>query len=127
MFGETQKDAVSDSIIDGTYVPQEELPWEALEVLLEMKRSPQIKKEICTDTSFDDFRKFYKLATESISSSPSGRHYGHYKALLQTEKTYLSAIHSILCTSVTHDLILERWKPTISTLIEKNLWQALYP
>ena len=116
---ELEKDEVSDKIINGTYTPPDELPWEAKEILLHMKRSSKIEKEICTDTSFDDFRKFYRLATESTSSSPSGRHYGHFKALLQTDEKYMSAIHDILCIAVEHDIILHRWKPTISTLIEK--------
>lgn len=84
-----------------------------------MKRSPLIQKEIEHYTEFKDFQKFFRLAKESTSSSPSGRHYGHYKALLLMDKRYLEAIHSILCISVRHDIVLDPWKPTISTLIEK--------
>ena len=116
---ELAKEEVSTKIVKGEYEPPDDLPWEAKEILLQMKRSPLIKKEIGTDTSFEDFCKFYRLATESTSSSPSGRHYGHFKSLLQTEKRYMQAIHSILCISVDHDIILGRWKPTLSTLIEK--------
>lgn len=114
-----EKDKVSTKIINGTYTPPDDLPWEAQEILLYMRRSPKIDKEICNDTSFDDFKKNYRLATESTSSSPSGHHYGHFKALLQTDRKYLESIHIILCIAVEHDIIMERWKPTISTLIEK--------
>ena len=31
----------------------------------------------------------------------------------------MKAIHSILCISVENEIILDRWKPTLSTLIEK--------
>ena len=116
---ELAKDEDSDRIISGEFEPPENLPWEAREILLQMKRSPKTVKEIDMTTTFEEFCSFYRLAKESTSSSPSGRHYGHYKALLQSEKRYMNAIHTILCIGVEHDIILERWKPTISTLIEK--------
>ena len=116
---ELAKDEVSDMIISGDYKPPDNLPWGAQEILLQMKKSTKIEKEIGLSTTFEEFCKFYRLAKESTSSSPSDRHYGHYKALLQTEKRCLSAIHTILCISVEHDIILDRWRPTISTLIEK--------
>ena len=116
---ELEKDKVSDRIIEGNFDPPADLPWEAKEILAHMKRSPQIEKEIDHHTTFEDFKKFYRLATESTSSSPSGRHYGHFKALLHMDTRFLEAIHSVLCISVEHDIILNRWKPTISTLIEK--------
>lgn len=41
---EQAKDEVSDKIVNGEYTPPEELPWEAKEVLANMKRSNHIKK-----------------------------------------------------------------------------------
>ena len=116
---ELGKPEVSDRIIKGEYDPPASLPWEAKEILLHMKRSPLITEEIDLSTTFEDFQKFFRLAKESTSSSPSGRHYGHFKALLQTDKKYLQSIHTILSISTEHNAILDRWKPTISTLIEK--------
>ena len=110
---------VSDLIIAGKYEPPEDLPWEADAILKSMKRSPKIKKEIDPLTTLDQFKSFYKNAKESTSSSPSGRHYGHYKALLQMDATYIECIHSILHICTVHDLILDRWKPTLCSLIEK--------
>jgi hypothetical protein len=39
------------------------------------------------DTSFstEDFRETFKKVRESTDSSPSGIHYGHYKAALASE------------------------------------------
>ena len=116
---ELAKPEVSDRIIRGEYEPPASLPWEAREILLHMKRSHLIKEEIGLSTTFKAFQTFYRLAKESTSSSPSGRHYGHFKALLQADQTYLRSIHTILSVSAEHQLILDRWKPTISTLIEK--------
>ena len=116
---ELQKDHVSESIINGTYKPPEDLPWEAQEVLCHMKRSQKIKEEVQAYSTFEEFRTFYKLATEATSSSPSGRHYGHFKALLESEKRFLQAIYDILNVCVVHSVILDRWKPTITSLIEK--------
>ena len=88
---ELKKEHVIESIINGSYEPPSELPWEAQEVLRHMKRSPKIVEEVQAHSTFEEFRTFYKLATEATSSSPSGRHYGHFKALLQSDKRFLKA------------------------------------
>ena len=89
---ELAKDKVSDAILAGTYSPPDDLPWEACEELHHMQRSPLIKEELCIDSTFEEFCTFYRLAPEKTSSSPSGRHYGHFKALLQTEKRFMRTI-----------------------------------
>ena len=62
---ELGKPEVSKKIIDGTFTPPDDLPWEAKEILSHMKRSPLIDKEICVDTKFEEFRTLYKLAKET--------------------------------------------------------------
>ena len=116
---ELKKKHISESIINGTYEPPQELPWEAQEILCHMKRSSDIKEEIQAHSTFDEFRSFYRVATEATSSSPSGRHYGHFKAILQHEKRFLQAIYDIMSVCVEHSGILDRWKPTITSLIKK--------
>ena len=117
---ELGKQEVSDAIIAGTYEPPRDLPWEAEAILKSMKRSQKIKKEIDESTTLEQFSNFFKNSKESTSSSPSGRHYGHFKAILQMDTSYIECIHSILDVCTKYDIILERWKPTLCALIEKK-------
>jgi hypothetical protein len=42
-----------------------------------------VEKEISLHLSLDDFKHFFKPKQERTASSPSGRHFGHYKTLLE--------------------------------------------
>jgi len=77
-------------------------------------------KEIEFSTTFEEFKYFIKSAKERTGTSPSGRHYGHYKALLKSGETYLETIHAIMELSLQHNIILRRWRNTTTTLIEKE-------
>ena len=85
-----------------------------------MKRPKCIKKDIQTLTTYSDFRQFIKVTKKKTSSSPSGRHYGHYKALLEGKSTFLQVIHGIVELAVQNNVILDRWTVTNTTLLEKN-------
>ena len=84
-----------------------------------MKR-PSHVKEIEFSTTLDEFREFIKNSKEKTSTSPSGRHYGHYKALHKADPKFLATIHSIIEISLQHNIILNRWRSTVTTLIEKD-------
>ena len=75
-------------------------------------------------TTYDEFVGFIKNSKERTSTSPSGRHYGrlygHYKSLLQGPDVYLRTIHAILEIAMQNNIILKRWKLTVTTLIEKD-------
>jgi hypothetical protein len=67
----------------------------------------------------DKFVSLYKTLDERTSSSPSGRHLGHYKAATQNE--LLSHLHSHLM-SIPYKVGFapDRWKQVIDVMLEKS-------
>ena len=108
-----------DDVLDGTYTPPPSLHPLAREVLEHIKR-PINLQEIEFKTTFDEFVEFIKGAKEKTSTSPSGRNYSHYKSLLQGNHRFLQVIHGIIEMSIQRNIVLQRWKTTVTTLIEKD-------
>ena len=69
--------------------------------------------------SLDGFRKFIKETKESKMSSPSGRHYGHYKAWAEDEELSVLAFDIIEC-ALRNGIVLERWKTVHQLLLLKD-------
>ena len=84
-----------------------------------MKRDP-IVVDLPFTSTVDEFKTFIRNSNEKTSVSPSGRSYSHYKALLKGPKEYINTIHAIIKICASHNIILDRWKQTITTLIEKE-------
>ena len=76
-------------------------------------------------TTVHDFRSYIKKIDEKTSSSPSTRHYGHYKTLLEADEKYIEVIHVILEMALQSQVILSRWKQTVTALIEKKTGSPL--
>ena len=108
-----------EEVVHGTYTPPAYLHPTTRDVLLHFKRTPQID-EIEFSTTFDEFKNFIKNSKERTGTSPAGRHYDHYKALLQSGQTYLETIHAVLEIALQNNIILRRWRNTTTTLIEKE-------
>ena len=108
------------AVLDGSYTPPLDLPPETREVLLHLKKRKEIKNEIPFRTTYSEFCSFIHNAKEVTASSPSGRSYSHYKALLQGPPYLLRTIHSLLELCLQHGIILKRWRKTVTTLIEKD-------
>ncbi len=81
----------------------------------------------------DDFKSFFKKWKEMTSTSPSGKHLGHYKALLspavlEADDDNLAAISNriieaqvaVLNMSTSHGSPLERWRQIVQVMIEKK-------
>ena len=115
-----QDDSIQDMILDGTYDLDEKFPLEAKELLLQMQRPKELKEAIKDETTIEDFRTYIKNMKERTSSSPSGRHYGHYKILYSMHPNYLRVIHGTLQLAINKCIILDRWKKTVTTLLEKK-------
>ena len=107
------------SLLDGTFTIDPTLPEEANELLLSFSKKPNVQ-EIPLLPTWKEFTHFIANSTEKTSSSPSGRHYGHYKSLLHSAPTILKGIYKLLCLSLQHGVVLERWKTTVTTLICKD-------
>lgn len=69
---------------------------------------------------YDEFRQFIRSHKEKTASSPSGRSYSHYKSLLTGPSYLLRTIHTIIELCLQHKIILQRWRKTVTTLIEKE-------
>ena len=108
-----------EEVIHGRYSPPSYLHPTAREVLLHFQRQPGVE-DFDFSTTFDEFKAFIKNSKERTGTSPSGRHYGHYKALMQGDKEFLEVIHAIIEISLQHNIILRRWRRTTTTLIEKE-------
>jgi len=78
------------------------------------------KDEIPFDYNFSQFCKFVSKSNERTSTSPSGRHYGHYKVLLQRQKGILEDIYMIMHMAFSNGILLDRYKVTVTTLIAKD-------
>ena len=67
-----------------------------------------VQGEVKLEIQFEDFRKFARSAVESKTSSPSRRHYGHYKVLEKKEEL-LRIVYDVLAIALTYGILLERW------------------
>jgi hypothetical protein len=92
-------------------------------------------KEIDDHISTDDFEQDFKHWNEATSTSPSGRHLGHYKAILAlrhlepdkdedgnpietTSQLILEAITTVARLAIRKGLILDRWLNVTNVMIE---------
>jgi hypothetical protein len=57
---------------------------------------------------------------ETTSTSPSGRHLGHYKAILQ-DPTLLTCFTKFINITLEHGLTLRRWCNAVNIMIEKDI------
>ena len=112
-------DDSQEEILSGDYDIEEELPVECQELLEFMKTEASLRNKIKHTTTFEEFQQFIKRATEKSSCSPSGRNYSHYKTLLD-ENRFLRTIHGIFDMALDHNIILNRWAQTVTTLMPKD-------
>eukprot|EP00957_Ditylum_brightwellii_P174145 13258785-Ditylum_brightwellii.AAC.1 len=77
-------------------------------------------REIQVEMSLDDYKCLMNEQTESISSSPSGWHYGHYKAILDHEK--LCLVHAQMMTMPFLGAFTpSKWEKAIDCMLKKDL------
>ena len=112
--------AEADAIISGTCIPYMGLQTSReLQIFLEECRRPDLVKEISSFISIDNFKKTVKEWKETTSTSPSGRHLGHYKTALLNDR--LTALHvAMINLPIMHGFAPERWTHSITPLIEKD-------
>jgi hypothetical protein len=98
----------------------------------EIQKLGQIQKEITTD----DFYSGFKSWKESTSMSPSGRHLGHYKAIIDDPEikkmkknpeyvshcklAFLELFTKLVNIPVHNGFVPDRWCKSITVMIEKD-------
>ena len=92
----------------------------SIQLYLAFLQRPKDRKEIPFTYTFAQFCSFISKSKEKTSTSPSGRHYGHYKVLLNRQYGILHDIYRVMKLGFTHGILLDRYKRTITTLICKE-------
>ena len=112
----------AQAVLDGN-IPQEWHEDNPLlrEFLLSFSIPDQIKKvkPIKTTLTTEDVRYGIGKWKEKTSTSPSGRHLGHYKAIIQ-EETLLTCMTQFLNATIQKGLTLDRWCNAVNVMIEKD-------
>ena len=76
-------------------------------------------KQINTAVTAGEFRHYLKKKKKSTESSPSGRHIGHYKAILGSNDL-VEMVVAMLNIGLATSIALHRWQQTISVMLEKD-------
>jgi Reverse transcriptase (RNA-dependent DNA polymerase) len=110
----------ADAILNGDCIEYMGIPMSnELKVFLEECKRPKKLKEIKTTISDEDFHKTVQKWKESTSTSPSGRHLGHYKAaILDDDITHLHV--DMLNIPIQLGFAPERWTHSVTPMIEKD-------
>ncbi len=79
----------------------------------------QEKDPINISITSDDISKGFKGWKETTSTSPLGRHLGHYKALIQ-DPVMLDCLAKFLDIAITRGISIPRWQQAVNVMIEKD-------
>eukprot|EP00957_Ditylum_brightwellii_P122785 9363081-Ditylum_brightwellii.AAC.1 len=75
---------------------------------------------ICTNITVDEFKDLIRMQSEMTSFSPSGRHYGHYKAILADDSICL--VHATMMTlAFRFGFTPFQWQKAIDVMLEKDI------
>ena len=120
MFGYNATTITARRILRGTFVYPPGFDKATKEILQECAaiRLQVPKNSVSTTITLDDWIAYWKKAREETSSSISGRHFGHYKAGLDSD--HIAFLQSLFATLVLkRGIVLERWSNGLSVMLEK--------
>ena len=66
-----------------------------------------------------EYRRLYRKIRESTASSPSGRHYGHYKQVYEISSCS-KVLHELTTLPFEQGLSLRRWQNSIHFMLQKK-------
>ena len=120
-FGDLADTAATHQLFNGTYefpkncdIATVQYLQEAARIKSELQALPTIQQAVTTY----EFIKFWATAKESTSSSKSGRHFGHYKAV--TDHPDLVTLHvTNINLAAMRGEPLKRWCEGVNVLLEK--------
>lgn len=106
-------------ILDGNYNEANNEPKWMKQWIMEMKRKQGVTGQVELRTTFGEFEKFVNGVVESKSSSPSGRHYGHYKVAATNER-FLRVLYKVMEIAMRRGVVLRRWEKVLQVLLLKD-------
>ena len=109
-----------DAILNGNHVDDMGIPMSIeMRTFLQQMQRPANIADIETAISTDDYTYGIKGWKETTSTSPSGRHLGHYKAALGCP--IVTALHvRMINLPILYGFAPERWCLSVTPLIEKE-------
>lgn len=75
---------------------------------------------ITTDIHEADIKEGFSTWRETTSTSPSGRHLGHYKAIIQ-DTVLLTCMTKFLSITVQRGISIPRWQNAVNVMLEKDI------
>jgi hypothetical protein len=119
-------------LLDGEFPLENEDLTEATKKILELMKRVSPEGAITDEITADDLRQLYAKWRETTSTSPSGLHLGHKKALLLMEKTepsedgkltlsqqFFELKATFLNLAIRHGHVYKRWRTIVNATIEK--------
>ena len=92
---------------------------ECAQLLEELEMKAGVNGRVDLWTSFETFKDFTVKVQENKTSSPSGRHYGHYKVLAM-EEDLLTVVYDVMALDLERGIVLERWWEVHQVLLLKD-------
>jgi hypothetical protein len=123
-----------DILLQGTVqIPNSALKTNGEKTLLQHLSNKNTRPEMNCDINIHTFISTLRKWSEGTSTSPSGRHLGHYKCLLVDDKKdnnytlhnpnpkdkIMEVYFKIATTALKIGASLKRWQQSITTMIEK--------
>ena len=126
VFGRSGTSEEATAVLEGNHQVHE-YSREVQAILTELRRDPTIPL-IESEITLDDFTKALQKWPEKTSTSPSGRHLGHYKSLLlpiaedvgDEGNTLLKLHHNMLQIAVLRRRPYNRWLKEVEVMLEKD-------
>ena len=72
-----------------------------------------------TEVTSEDITRGFKGWKESTSTSPSGRHLGHYKAIIQ-DPILIESFRQFFNIAISRGISIPRWSNAVNVMIEKD-------
>ena len=114
--------AFMDGLIPHAWHEDNSLLKEFLSSFFAPTPDPKGRRTIRTTIRAEDVTKGFGQWREATSTSPSGRHLGHYKALIQ-DPMLLDCLTKFLSITVQRGISIPRWKNAVNVMLEKDTGQ----
>ena len=113
----------SINLLEGETPHEWQIDNEILKAFLASFATPDIVKqtgEIPTEITAEDVQYGFKHWRETTTTSPSGRHLGHYRSLIQ-HPVLLECFVKFMNIAIQSGIAIPRWSRAINVIIEKDI------